>query len=131
MVVDIDQLNALTGRVIEAAIHVHSVLGPGLLESTYQACLIYELAKAGLKVAAQVPVPIVYDGRQLLDVGYRMDMLVEEAIVLELKSIEAIAPVHRAQLLSYLRHSNKRVGLLINFNVVRLKDGIVRQINGY
>jgi GxxExxY protein len=124
-------LNALTGRVIEAAMQVHSALGPGLLESTYQACLLYELGKAGLKVEAQVPVPIVYDGRQLLDVGYRMDMLVEDAVVLELKSIEAIAPVRRAQLLSYLRHSNKRVGLLIDCNVVRLKDGIVRQINGY
>ncbi len=124
-------MNALTGRVIEAAMQVHSALGPGLLESTYQACLLYELGKAGLKVEAQVPVPIVYDGRQLLDVGYRMDMLVEDAVVLELKSIEAIAPVRRAQLLSYLRHSNKRVGLLIDCNVVRLKDGIVRQINGY
>jgi len=84
-----------------------------------------------LEVEVQVPLPVVYDGQKLLDVGYRIDILVERRIVLELKAIETLAPVHRAQLLSYLKHSGNRVGLLINFNVERLKDGIVRIINGY
>ncbi len=125
------RLNELTGRIIDAAMRVHTALGPGLLESTYQACPLYELRKAGLKVLTQVAVPVVYDGQQLVDVGYRMDMLVEDEVVLELEATEGIAPIHRAQLLSYLRHSGKRVGLLFNFNVERLRDGIVRQINGY
>ena len=125
------QLNTLTERILGAAFEVHTQLGPGLLESTYQACLSYELAKRGLKFRSQVPLPVVYDGKQLVEVGYRIDLLVEEEIVIELKAIEALAPVHKAQLLSYLRHSGKRVGLLINFNVERLKDGIVRRINGY
>ncbi len=89
------------------------------------------LRKAGLHVEEQVPLQVVYDGRRLADVGYKMDMVVENAVVLELKSLEAVAPVHRAQLLSYLKLSGKRVGLLINFNVVRLKEGIVRQVNGF
>ena len=92
---------------------------------------MHELAKRGLRVEAQVAVPVVYDGLQLLDVGYRIDILVEGELVLELKAIEAIASVHKAQLLTYLRHSKRRLGLLINFNVERLKDGICRQINGY
>ena len=92
---------------------------------------MHELAKRGLRVEAQVAVPGVYDGLQLLDVGYRIDILVEGELVLELKAIEAIASVHKAQLLTYLRHSKRRLGLLINFNVERLKDGICRQINGY
>jgi GxxExxY protein len=129
--VETARLNELTGRIIDAAMRVHTALGPGLLESTYQACPLYELRKAGLKVLTQVAVPVVYDGQQLVDVGYRMDMLVEDEVVLELEATEGIAPIHRAQLLSYLRHSGKRVGLLFNFNVERLRDGIVRQINGY
>ena len=127
----LEALNALTDRILAAAFVVHTELGPGLLESTYQACLAYELAKRGLEVEVQVPLPVVYDGQKLLDVGYRIDILVERRIVLELKAIDTLAPVHRAQLLSYLKHSGNRVGLLINFNVERLKDGIVRVINGY
>jgi GxxExxY protein len=127
----IEALNALTDRILGAAFAVHTELGPGLLESTYQACLAQGLIERGLRVELQVPLPVVYKGQKLVDVGYRIDILVAGEIVLELKAIEALAPVHRAQLLSYLRHSGKRVGLLINFNVERLKDGIVRVINGY
>ncbi len=106
----IDELNALSRRVLDGAFAVHSAVGPGLLESTYQACLLYELSKRGMRVEAQVPLPVIYDGKQLLEVGYRIDLLVEGAIVVELKSIEALAPIHRAQLLSYLRHSKRRLG---------------------
>jgi GxxExxY protein len=125
------EFDALTDRILKCAFTVHTHLGPGLLESTYQACLLYELTKAGLKVESQVPLPIVYDGQKLLEVGYRIDILVEGLVILELKALDGIAPVHRAQLLSYLRHSRLRVGLLINFNVERLKDGIVRQVNRF
>ncbi len=93
--------------------------------------MFYELEKRGLHVQAQVAVPVVYDGQKLVDVGYRMDMLVERTVVLELKSVEAVAPIHKAQLLSYLRHSGLRLGLLLNFNVLELKQGITRLINGY
>ncbi len=93
--------------------------------------MLYELRKEGLHVETQVPVPVVYDGVKLVDVGYRIDILVEGALVLELKAIDGLAPVHRAQLLSYLRHSKRRLGLLLNFNVEHLRDGIVRQINGF
>ena len=129
--VTLDELNLLSGKVLDCAFRVHSNLGPGLLESTYEACLIYELKKLGLIVERQVAVPVIYDGVKLVDVGYRIDILVEAQLVLELKAVDSLAPIHRAQLLSYLRHSNRRLGLLINFNVERLKDGIVRQINGY
>ena len=128
---DQGEYDRLTQRILNCAFAVHTELGPGLLESTYQACMLYELGKAGLKAVGQVPLAVVYDGRKLLEVGYRMDIVVEDVVVLELKSIEGIAPLHRAQLLSYLRHSGMRVGLLINFNVERLKDGIVRQVNRF
>jgi len=105
---------------------VHTQLGPGLLEASYFACLHYELRKRGMSVQTEVSVPVVYDGCKLLDVGYRIDMLVEVELIVEIK---AIAPVHRAQLLGYLRHSGKRLGLLLNFNVTSLRDGIVRQVN--
>jgi GxxExxY protein len=108
---------------------VHTQLGPGLLEASYFACLHYELRKRGMSVQTEVSVPVVYDGCKLLDVGYRIDMLVEVELIVEIKAIEAIAPVHRAQLLGYLRHSGKRLGLLLNFNVTSLRDGIVRQVN--
>ncbi len=127
----IEALNALTDRILGAAYAVHTEIGPGLLESTYQACLAQELADRGLLVETQVPLPVVYKGKRIVDVGYRIDILVNHEIVLELKAIEALAPVHRAQLLSYLRHSGRRVGLLINFNSERLKDGIARVINGW
>ena len=125
-----DTLNALSKQVLDAAFAVHTEFGPGLLESTYVACLKYEQEKRGLEVMTEVPVPVVYDGHKLVDVGYRMDLLVSRELVIEVKSIEAIGPVHRAQLLSYLRHSKRRLGLLLNFNVAHLKDGTVRQVNG-
>jgi len=104
---------------------VHSFLGPGLLESVYQQCLAYELQRRGLRVAVQVPLPITY-GALSIKSAYRIDMLVNEIIVVELKAVAALLPVHEAQLLSYLRLSRNRVGLMINFHVVHLKDGIRR-----
>ncbi len=108
---------------------VHSALGPGLLESAYEACLIFELRRLGLKAEAQVELPVLYRGVKL-NLGYRIDLLVEDAVIVELKSVDTIAPIHQAQLLSYLRLSGKNVGLLINFNVPHLKDGIKRLVNG-
>lgn len=122
--------NALSHEIIAAAMKVHSALGPGLLESTYEACLEHELNKAGIRAKTQVGLPVVYDGIKL-EVGYRVDLLVEDlVIIVELKSIEAITPIHQAQLLSYLKLSGKSLGLIINFNVVHLKDGIKRMVNG-
>lgn len=115
--------------IITAAMTVHTELGPGLLESTYTACLQYELARAGLHCAVQVGLPVVYRGVKL-ELGYRIDLLVEDTVVVEIKSVEAISPVHQAQILSYLKLSGKSIGLLINFNVVHLKDGIRRFVNG-
>jgi GxxExxY protein len=108
---------------------VHSELGPGLLESAYTACLQYELVDAGFHSAAQVGLPVVYRGVKL-DLGYRMDLVVENAVVVEIKSVDSVSPVHQAQVLSYLKLSGKSIGLLINFNVVHLKDGIKRFVNG-
>jgi len=115
--------------VITAAMRVHTELGPGLLESTYTVCLQHELSKAGFRSLAQVGLPVVYDGVKL-DLGYRIDLLVENLVIVELKSVDAIAPIHQAQILSYLKLSGKSLGLLINFNVVHLKDGIRRFVNG-
>ena len=116
--------------VITAAMTVHTELGPGLLESTYTACLQYELRQAGFRAAAQlVALPVVYRGVKL-ELGYRMDLLVEDLVVVEIKSVDGISPVHQAQILSYLKLSGKSLGLLINFNVVHLKDGIKRFVNG-
>jgi GxxExxY protein len=123
-------INEITGTVIDAAMKVHSALGPGLLESAYEACLVHELSKRGLKVQSQVGLPVSYDGVEI-DVGYRIDVLVEDVVIVELKAVSVVAPIHEAQLLSYLRLSGKRVGLLINFNVLRLKDGIKRMVNNY
>ncbi len=117
--------NELTHQIIGAAIEVHRLLGPGLLESAYEECLAHELTLRNLKHRRQVPVPVVYKGIKL-ECGYRMDIVVEECVVLELKSIESIAPVHEATVLTYLRLSDKRLGLLINFNVSILKDGVRR-----
>jgi GxxExxY protein len=108
--------NQISGRVIEAAMKVHSALGPGLLESTYEACLLHELRKADLKAEAQVGLPVVYDGVRL-DLGYRIDLLVENAVLVELKAVDSLAPIHQAQLLSYLKLAGRHIGLLINFNV--------------
>jgi GxxExxY protein len=123
-------LGDITGNIVDAAMKVHTVLGPGLLESTYETCLKHELIQRGHKVATQVTLPIRYDDI-ILDAGYRIDMLVEDTIVLELKSVETILPIHEAQLLSYLRLSTNQVGILINFNVIHLKDGIKRMVNNY
>ena len=119
----------LSHQTIKAALKVHSALGPGLLESAYEACLAYELGKAGFQVKTQVLLPVIYDAVKL-NLGYRMDLVLEDQIVVEIKSIDQVAPVHKAQLLSYLRLSKKRVGILMNFNVTHLREGIHRVVNG-
>jgi len=124
-----ERLNNITETIIGAAIQIHRTLGPGLLESVYEACLAYELRKKGLAVEQQKPVPLVYEEVKL-ECGYRMDLCVEHSVVVEVKSVEALALVHEAQALSYLRLSGCKVALLINFNVVLLKDGIKRFVNG-
>lgn len=126
-----DQLNAPTEQIISAAIAVHRELGPGMLESAYEACLAYELITRGLSIERQKPLPVVYCG-QTLDCGYRLDLLVEGVVVVEVKSVERFERVHAAQLLSHLRFSKCKVGLLINFNVKWLvQDGIKRVVNGF
>ena len=120
--------NELSSVVIGRALNVHSALGPGLLESTYEACLCYELAKTGLKVEKQKPLPLVYQEIKL-ECGYRVDIIVEHKLILEIKSVEAINDIHLAQLLSYLRLSNCKLGLLLNFNVLHMKDSIKRVVN--
>lgn len=126
-----DRLNALTESIIGAAIAVHHELGPGLLESACEACLAYELLDRGLSFERQKPLPLVYRG-QTLDCGFRIDLLVEQAVVVEVKSIDHFEPVHGAQVLTYLRQSGCKVGLLINFNVKWLvEDGVKRFVNGF
>jgi len=122
------KINNITETIIGAAMAVHRELGPGLLESTYEACLAYELAKRGLAVERQKELPVKYRGVKL-DCGYRIDLLVEEKVIVELKAVERLQPIHIAQVLSYLKLSGCNVGLLINFNVKVLKDGIRRLIN--
>lgn len=117
--------NQITEKIIGCAIEVHKKLGPGLLESAYEECLAFELKSAGLTIERQVPVPVVYKEIKL-ECGYRIDILVEKAVIIELKSIDALAPVHEAQILTYMKFANKTIGLLINFNVKLLKDGIRR-----
>ena len=117
--------NEISGAVVDAAMKIHSALGPGLLESAYAACLKHELVKRGLKVACEVPLPVVYDDVRL-DAGFRLDLVVEDTVVVELKAIEALAPIHQAQIISYLKLSGKPIGLLINFHSLHLKDGIKR-----
>jgi GxxExxY protein len=128
-IVPIPHVNQVSGAIVTSAMRVHSLLGPGLLESAYHACLAHEVRKRGFRVDTQVGLPVVYDG-QKLDLGYRIDLLVENLVIVEVKCVEAIHPVHEAQLLSYLRLSGKSVGLLINFHVARLKDGIKRMVDG-
>jgi GxxExxY protein len=120
-----EEADAIARQIVDAAFKVHTALGPGLLESVYEACIRHELVKRGFDVRIQHPVPIVYDGLRL-DAGLRLDLLVNDCVVVELKSIERLAPIHEAQILSYLKLSQKRLGLLINFNVPRIKDGIRR-----
>jgi GxxExxY protein len=121
--------NEVSHLVIKAALKVHSALGPGLLESAYEACLAHELRKSGLQVQTQVPLPVVYDG-VTLEIGYRIDLIVEELVLVEVKAIDDIAAIHQAQLLSYLKLSGKSLGLIINFHVSHLKEGIKRLVNG-
>jgi GxxExxY protein len=118
-------VNEITGAVVNSAMKVHSLLGPGLLESAYQACLAHELRNRGLEVVTEVALPVVYEG-QKLEVGYRIDLVVEGRVVAEVKSVESIHPIHEAQLLSYMRLSGIGIGLLINFNVLQPRDGIKR-----
>ena len=122
-------LNELSSEIINAAIAVHKELGPGLLESVYLSCMILELLHRKLKVESEVPVPVFYRGVQVNDEGFRLDLLVEDAIVIELKSVEKIQAVHKKQLLTYLRLAKKPLGLLINFNETLLVDGITRIVN--
>ncbi|MEJ5366528.1 MAG: GxxExxY protein [Desulfosoma sp.] len=121
-----EHLNRISERVIGAAIWVHRELGPGLLESVYERCLEMELRASGLAVEVQVPVPVVYRGEEISECGFRLDLLVEGLVVVELKSVEQVQPVHKKQLLTYLKLARKPLGLLINFNEVMLKDGITR-----
>jgi GxxExxY protein len=115
-------------KVIGSAIRVHSVLGPGLLESVYQQCLVHELRKAGLKVDREVMVPVCYDGI-VIEAGYRLDLLVEDAVIVENKTVEKVLPIHEAQLLTYLKLKDCKLGYLINWNVTLVKDGIKRMVN--
>jgi GxxExxY protein len=126
-----EELNGLSRKVMSAAYRVHTELGPGLLESAYVACLVYELKRIGCEIRVEVPVPVVFDGVKLADVGYRMDILVDNELIIEVKSIEDVGPVHLLQLVSYLKLSNRRLGLLINFNVASLRSGIFRRVNKF
>jgi GxxExxY protein len=120
----------ITEKIIGCAINVHSALGPGLLESAYQECLYYELRKNNLYVKKEKSLPLIYESVKL-ECGYRIDLLVENRIVVEIKAVEALNDVHLAQVLTYLKLSNNRIGLLMNFNVAKLKEGIKRVVNGY
>ena len=121
--------NELSNKLIGLAIEVHSTLGPGLLESAYKECMFYQIRKAGIWVEKEKPMPLIF--REVkLDCGYRIDLLVENKLVIEIKSVEALNDIHLAQTLTYLKLGNYKLGLLINFNVVRLKEGIKRVING-
>ena len=120
--------NDLSQIIIGSAIKVHTVLGPGLLESAYEECLYYELVKEGLKVEKQKAFPLIYEEIKL-EVGYRLDLIVEDKVIIEIKSVEVLNDVHLAQILTYLKLSNVKLGLLINFNVSRVKDGIKRVVN--
>lgn len=122
------ELNEISGQIISAALKIHSAIGPGVLESVYQTCLLHELQKCGLDVKSQVALPVIYENLRL-DSGYRIDLIVEDKIIVELKCVETLLPIHKAQLLTYLRLANKPLGLLVNFNVVHLRDGIKRVLN--
>jgi len=122
-------LNLISSQIIKAAIAVHKALGPGLLESVYQKCMVIELDRMGIRVESELELPIFYRDQKITDLGFRIDLLVESVIIMELKSVETVKPVHRKQLLTYLRLAEKEIGLLINFNEVLLKDGISRIIN--
>jgi len=123
------ELNQLSSEIIKAAINVHKELGPGLLESAYKKCMVLELESMGKNVKSELPVPIVFKGHKIIDEGFRIDLLIDDIVIVELKSVEKVRDVHKKQLLTYLKLANKPLGLLINFNEVMLKDGITRIIN--
>ena len=122
------EIETVAKEIVDAAIKVHRALGPGLLESAYQHCLVYELRKRGLKVESEIVLPIVYDGQQI-DAGYRMDLLVEGCVIVENKAVEKLLPLHEAQLLTYLKLANRKLGFLLNWNVALMKYGIKRMVN--
>jgi len=122
------ELNEITGKIIELSIKVHKALGPGMLEGAYEICLTHELVKYGFEVERQKKLPIVYDGVRL-DAGYPLDLLVNDSVIVEVKAVERIHPVHEAQLLSYLRMTGLKLGLVINFNMKLLRDGVMRVVN--
>ena len=125
-----ERLNKITETIIGVAINVHRALGPGLLESAYEACMVFDLVQTGLKVEQQKNLPIVY--REIkLECGYRLDLMVGDEVIVEIKSVEKLLPIHKAQLMSYLKLSGCKVGLLVNFNVEVLKDGIQRVVNNF
>ena len=121
--------NEVAKHIVDVAFKIHTTYGPGLLESVYETIMAYELRSRGLQVRQQQAIPVVHDGIRM-DLGFRADLIVENKVVVEIKSVEAIAPVHKKQLLTYLRLTDKRLGLLINFNVELIKDGITRVVNG-
>lgn len=123
------ELGRITGEIVDAAIKVHMALGPGLLESAYEACMCVELRRRGLRLRQQLKMPVLYEGLRI-DIGYRIDLLVEESVVIEMKAVKRLLPVHEAQLLSYLRLSDRKVGLLLNFHAPLMRDGIKRMVNG-
>jgi GxxExxY protein len=123
------ELNKLSSLIIKAAINVHKELGPGLLESVYQSCMVIELRSMGIKVLPEVALPIFYRGQRVHEEGFRLDLLVEDTIIVELKSVDKVQDIHKKQLLTYLRLAKMPLGLLINFNEAMLKDGITRIIN--
>ena len=125
---EFDEINKITEAIIGAAIEVHRTLGPGLLESAYEACLVFELSERGFQVEQQKSLPVMYKGMRV-DAGYRLDLLVNDTVIVEIKAIDKLAPIHSAQLMSYLKLSEKKIGLLINFNVKLLKDGLKRIAN--
>ena len=121
--------NAIAKEIVDAAFRIHTTLGPGLLESVYQTVLAYELSRRGLHAVGQQAIPVVYDSIRI-DTGFRADLVVEDRVIVEIKSVEVLLPVHKTQLLTYLRLADKRLGLLINFHVALIKDGITRIVNG-
>ena len=121
--------NEVATQIVDAAYRIHTSLGPGLLESVHEVVLAYDLEKRGLRVVRQQPVPIIYQGVRI-EIGFRADLIVEDVVIVEIKSVEVVAPVHKKQLLTHLRLADKRLGLLINFNVALIKEGITRIANG-
>ena len=121
-------IEAVAREIVDACLRVHTRVGPGMLESAYEACMVHELGKRGLSVSKQVPLPLQYE-EEVIDIGYRIDLLVQNAIVLEIKAVNQLLPIHTAQLLSYLRAGGYRVGFLLNFNSAHMRNGIKRLIN--